>query len=120
MAETSDTGDRRAEIERILKLAADGKLTTAQAADLIAALGDPRPAREERAHTAPEPDADADADDDFDDDRRRSRRHRHRERHRHRHHGGGHWAGFGFDGPDHLVKKLRIHRCQGHRSANIV
>jgi uncharacterized protein YjbI with pentapeptide repeats len=104
MAETSDTGDRRAEIERILKLAADGKLTTAQAADLIAALGDPGPAREERAHTAPEPDADAD--DDFDDDRRRSRRHRHRERHRHRHHGGGHWAGFGFDGPDHLAKDI--------------
>ena len=25
---------------------------------------------------------------------------------RDRHHGGGHWAGFGFDGPDHLAKDI--------------
>jgi uncharacterized protein YjbI with pentapeptide repeats len=112
MAENSDSSDRRSEIERILKLATDGKLTTAQAAELIAALGDPAsPQADARPGAAAG--ADSDFDDDFDDrdatdadrEERRHRRRRHRHRHRHAN-WSGNWGGFRFDGPDHLAKDI--------------
>src|SRR5262245_45915754 len=122
MAETSDSDDRRREIERILKLVTDGKLTTVQAAELIAAV-DPRetPSAEpavgagqtssdasrssaDERRPSGSRGADREFDPDFDDDFRgagqpgdrddeRRRRRRHR-RHRHRHH--HEWSGVNF------------------------
>src|SRR5262245_49195190 len=125
MAENFDSSDRRSQIERILKLATDGKLTTAQAAELIAALGeDTQPHTENKSESEASSaspggragaDRDADFDEDFEDDddgggdsrraEREERRRRRRHRHRHRHQGAS-WSGFRFEGPDHLAKDI--------------